>query len=103
MLVLGHIDPLALKPYAFHLKPCPLLQRGLELQLDLAAGPYHPLPRQRTGRRLMQQLRHLTMVERISRGRRDLRVRGYLATWNLADGSAESGIPPLALGRPRRL
>src|SRR5580700_722750 len=99
MLVFRHIDALALESHPFHLKPRSLLQGSFELQLDLAAGADHALPRQRSGWRLTQQLRNLSMIEWISRGGRNLRVGGYFAFWNLADRLAESGVSRLALGR----
>src|SRR5262245_49578700 len=46
MLVRRHVDALAEETDAFHLEPHALLQAGLELQLDLAAGADDALPRQ---------------------------------------------------------
>ena len=46
MLVFHHIDPLAMKADAFHFETRTLLQRGFELQLDLAARAHYALPRQ---------------------------------------------------------
>src|SRR5262245_34889653 len=46
VLMLRHIDALAAEAHPFHLQARPLFQRGLPLQLDLAARAYDALPGQ---------------------------------------------------------
>ncbi len=102
MLVFHHIDPLTMKANAFHFETRTLLHPSFAPQLDLAARAHYALPRQRTRWRLTQQPRHLAMMERVSRGRRNLRVSGYFAARNLADGFAKSGVSRLALRRAQK-
>jgi len=64
------------------------------MELDGAAGSQDALPGERSHGRSAQQLRHLTVIERVAGGGGDLPVSGYLAARDLADGFAESGVAP---------
>ena len=73
-----------------------LLQGGFVFKLDRATCAHYALPRQGAAF-AMEELRYMTVIERIPGGGRNLTVRRHLAAGNLADGFAEGRIALLAL------
>ena len=94
MLVSVHVHALAAKADAFHFETQALFEGRFATEPDSAARSQHALPGERTYRRSAQQLRDLTMIERVAGGGGDLSVSGHLSARNLPDGAAESGLAP---------
>ena len=72
MLVLGHVHALAAEAHAFEFQACALREARFEFELNLPAGAHHPLPRQRIAL-APQQLRHVTVIQRVAGGGREER------------------------------
>lgn len=95
------IDALAAEADPFHLETGALLMRAFLLQADASARADHSLPRQRVAE-FAQHLNNLPVIERITRSRGDLPIRGDAALRELANNPPDSGIALLTLRRAQQ-
>ena len=72
------------KVHAFHLEASTLLEASFELELDRPTCADNALPRQSIAA-LVEQLRHVAVIERISRSGSHLAVSSDLPARDLAD------------------
>jgi hypothetical protein len=101
VLVLVHQDPGTAKAHTFHLQPQTLLVRTVLTAFDLTARPDYPLPRQRVAG-FSEHLHHLSVIERIPRGRGDLSIRRHFAFWDLPHGAPDRRFSVVADGGAQR-
>jgi hypothetical protein len=96
-----HGNSLPAEPYPLHLKACSLFEGGGAFQADKAACSDDALPGEAIAR-AAKHLDHLPVIERVTRGRGNLRVRGHLAAGDLPDRFGDGGIALARSGRTQQ-
>src|SRR5260370_5279102 len=96
VLVFDHVHALTAELHASHLEPHALLRPRFELELDLATGADHALPWQ-SFVRPPQQLRHVTVIQRISRSGSHLPISCHFALPSRSDPFLERRVALLTL------